>query len=382
VGERVATVEQAAEAFTTLAEAEGAAVPMYARLCRAISADPGLSSLLLEAPVGQRVPVLVLAALHDLVLEQPEVALGRWFPSVGGEADRPGDLEGALRRTVDQHRARLVDRMRHRQVQTNEVNRCTAWRAALSTACHGDDRPLSLVEVGASAGLNLHLDRYRMRFEVAGAAGQDLGPPDSPVHLSTSVRTGALMSPGSRLPPIVWRRGLDLRPLDPTDPADARWLAACVWPEQTVRFERLRAALSLSGDEPAAVVQADLLSGIGEAVLAAPRGSHVVVLSSWVLAYVDRDTRRAFLAELARVAPRVTTDGGRLSLLTLEADHVVPWLTPDPLPPDAPAEQRHASLLGMTALGRDGTVTTRELARCQAHLTWMDLVATPPPGGG
>ena len=73
--ERVATAEAAAAAFRTLADAEGAGIPMYARLCRSIADAPPLASLLLEAPPGQRLPVLLLAALHDVVLGDPEVAL-------------------------------------------------------------------------------------------------------------------------------------------------------------------------------------------------------------------------------------------------------------------------------------------------------------------
>ena len=51
--ERVATTDAAAASFLTLADAEGASIPMYARLCRAIAAAPPLASLLLEAPAGR-----------------------------------------------------------------------------------------------------------------------------------------------------------------------------------------------------------------------------------------------------------------------------------------------------------------------------------------
>ena len=374
MGERVATTEQAAAAFVTLADAEGAAVPMYARLCRTIAADPVLAGLLLEAPAAQRLPVLVLAALHDLVLDHPGLPLARWYPSVGGDPDHDGDLPDALRSAVAHHSERLVDRVRRRQVQTNEVNRCVGWRAALAIACHEDDRPLALVEVGASAGLNLGLDRYCVEFADADGA---VGPPDSPVQLATTVRTGAWPELTGPLPPVVARVGLDQHPLDPADPDDARWLTACCWPEQRDRLDRLRAALAATAEDPPRLVAGDLVDDVAALIDTLPLGVHTVVLSSWTLAYVERDRRSRFAEVLTSAAGRVAAHGGRLTLLTLEADHLLAWITPPPLPRDAAPEVRHASLLALTEFDRQGP-TGRSLARCQAHLAWMDRLSDAP----
>lgn len=373
MGERVATTEQAATAFLTLAEAEGAGIPMYARLCREIAADPELSSLLLEAPPGQRLPVLLLAALHDLVLDHPELPLARWYPSVGGDPDHSAALHDALRSAVDQHRDRLVDRVQHRQVQTNEVNRCVGWRAALSVVCADDDRPLALIEVGASAGLNLGFDRYRIEFDGAGLDGS-VGPPDSGVHLSTTVRSGRWPDLARPLPPVVDRVGLDQHPLDPTDEDDARWLTACCWPEQRARVDRLRAALAATTADPPRLVTGDLVDDLADLIDGAPDGTHTVVMSSWALAYVERERRSQFVQVLRARSERVAARGGRLTLLTLEADHLLPWITPPPVADDAPAEVRHASLLAVTGFD-DGEARGVPLARCQAHLAWMDRLS-------
>jgi hypothetical protein len=381
VNERVATIEAAAAAFENLAEAEGAGIPMYARLCRQIAADPELSSLLLEAPTGQRLPVLLLAAIHDLVLGDPTVPLAAWYPSVGGDADHDGnpesdsDLRAALVTTVTTHRADIVDRVRHRQVQTNEVNRCAAWRAALATVCHGDDRPLALVEVGASAGLNLGVDRYRIEFDGAGLDGP-VGPAPSAVRLATTVRTGQWPELGDPLPPVVSRVGVDQRPLDATDAADARWLTACCWPEQQVRADRLRAALARTAADPPRLVAGDMVDDLAPLVGDSPDGAHTVVLSSWALAYIDRSRRAAFFDTLLAASHRVSARGGRLTLLTLEADHLLPWVAGPPVDDTAPAEVRHASLLAITGFD-GGEVTARPMARCQAHLAWMDRLDGP-----
>jgi hypothetical protein len=368
--ERVATIAEAAEAFDRLADAEGADIPMYARLCREIAADDALAGLLLQAPVGQRLPVLLLAALHDVVLADPSVPLAAWYPSVGGHVDHHSELHAALVHTLALHEDRVLELLAHRQVQTNEVNRCVAWRLGLGTVAAHDDRALALVEVGASAGLNLFPDRYRVELSSRGATAT-LGDADAPVHLSTTLRSGPWPGPLA-IPPVVSRVGLDQRPLDVTDADDARWLTACVWPEQQERFDRLRAAIASCASAPPTVRRGDLVDDLDDVLDRAPASAHVVVLCSWVLAYVERSRRAAFLDRLSTSAARRARDGGALSLLTLEADHVPGWFDPPPVPQDASPSLRHASLLVSTAFDDDGSPRATALARCQAHLRWID----------
>ena len=63
---------------------------------------------------------------------------------------------------------------------------------------------------------------------------------------------------------------------------------------------------------------------------------------------LPRELRSELRSTLVELAAPITAAGGRLSLLTLEADHVLPWLTPPPLPDDASADERHASILAAT----------------------------------
>ena len=56
-------------------------------------------------------------------------------------------------------------------------------------------------------------------------------------------------------PEVVWRAGLDLNPLDVTNPVDLAWLDALIWPEHAHRRARLRAAAALAAAEPALLVQ-------------------------------------------------------------------------------------------------------------------------------
>ena len=389
MAERVATLADAAQAFRTFADAEGARVPTYAAICRIIADDPELHGLLLHAPTGQRLPVLLLAAIHEVVLTQPDTALAPWYPSVSGRAPSSEDPGPALRSTIAAHRDRILGLLRTRQVQTNEVNRCCAWWIALTQLTAEDPRPVHLVEIGASAGLNLLLDRYRYTLGHNGAAGVA----SSPVHLGSELRgheTGGHQTGGHQDTPrvlgaaIVTRVGLDQRPLDITDPADARWLEACVWPEQRVRFDRLTAALGVAALDPPRVVPGDLVDDLSPLLDEAPDGSHVVVLSSWVLAYVSRERRSVFLDLLSGAAVRLASRNVRLTLLTLEAASILDLVAPPPLPADASADEQFASILAITGFSTTSPPTTpppttppptgRVIARCQAHLVWTELL--------
>lgn len=371
MADRVSDHAEAAAAFATFAAAEGHRIPMYARLCSTISERPELHGLLLQAPVGQRLPVLLLAAVHDVVLAHPDCELARWYPSVSGTEVPAEDPAAALLELVELHRERLLDTLRSRVVQTNEVNRSVGWHLALRELCRDDERPLALVELGASAGLNLRLDDYSVEL-VGDDKSTWWGRHDSTVRLSARlVGDGAdRWTSLPAAPPVSWSLGIDDRPVDVTDPDDARWLEACVWPEQPERFERLRHALARAAADPPTVRRGDAVDDLADAIEAAPDETHVVVLSSWVLAYLPRSRRIELLERLHDLEPHVRGRGGRLSLLSLEADHICPWIDPPRQAPDAPPEVVHSSLLALTRIGGAG-VQAEPLARCQAHLAWV-----------
>ncbi len=96
----------------------------------------------------------------------PDLPAARWFASVVGPDALPeGDPWPDVRRTVLDHRAELTHLIATRSTQTNEVNRCVYLAAGLGAVCADlPDRPVVLVELGASAGLLLGVDRYRVEL--------------------------------------------------------------------------------------------------------------------------------------------------------------------------------------------------------------------------
>jgi hypothetical protein len=244
----------------------------------------------------------------------------------------------------------IADVMRSHRTQTNEVGRCSILLPALPPG------PLALVEVGASAGLCLLLDRFH--YELGSTS---LGKPAAPVHLRCTT-IGPVPVP-TTTPTIVWRRGLDTNPIDVHDQEAVRWLLACVWADHPDRRRRLEGAIELARAHPPAVSRGDLVDDLLSVLADVPDDAHLVVFHLAVLGYVDLDRRRAFADVLADVSKRRD-----LVWLSNEAPGVLPEMTAL-----APPVNERQFLLGRTRF-TNGQRRDELLALAHPHgaeLTWL-----------
>lgn len=250
-----------------LLEARGRS-PLYEELATGVASDPEVLALLGPLSFAKRQPNLLLGAVRYLHGAVPDYA--------------------SFRHTVVERwpevRATLLSHM----TQTNEVGRC----ATLLPLLAGLPAPLALLEVGASAGLCLLVDRYRYDY-----GSGVIGPATSPVTLHCDAR-GDTPVP-SRIPEICWRAGIDIAPLDVRDEANVRWLEALVWPDEGDRLTRLRAAVDVARRDPPPVFRCDLRSDLSDVVADVPPDATLVIFHSAVLTYVAAAERQA-LGETAR----------------------------------------------------------------------------------
>jgi hypothetical protein len=61
--------------------------------------------------------------------------------------------------------------------------------------------------------------------------------------------------PTRAVPEVVARVGVDRDPVDVTNADDARWLRACLWPDQPEQMARLEAELALAATAPPLLLQ-------------------------------------------------------------------------------------------------------------------------------
>lgn len=356
---------------------EYAALPLYGVLAREVARDDETAALLLDAGPGQARPVLWFAALHDLVLRRPELPAARWYASVvGREHVATGDPWPDARATVLDHRDDLARLMATHSTQTNEVNRSVYLAVGLALAASDEDvpaatvapfTPIALVELGASAGLLLGLDRYDIRLDSDTGSAQ-LGRPGSPVICSGRDRSTRTVT-DLVVPPIEGRAGVDLHPVHLDDVDAVRWLQACLWPDVPGRVERFTAARDLLLPDPPRVIAGDMVDAMPSAVEWARAGAvadvHVVVFSSWALTYVARDRRR----DLETAMQELSRDVRRLSWLTAEPPGCAPGVTP---PPSAPLGGG-GTVLGLRRWRSGVELPTVTLGTCHPHGEWLDL---------
>ena len=294
--------------------------PLYAALCRRLARDPRVGAI---APdLRWDFPLRLLGGLHYLVL--------------GGEAS--WDDVG---RALDEHPGFLA-RFTTEPVQTNEVARAWALLPGLLWAAGPDCRPVELLELGASAGLLLHLDGYGYRYR-AGRWG-DGGRP----LLRGDDRGGPPASLLARPLSIARRRGVDHRPVDTSTAEGVRLLEAFVWPDQSERRGRLREAVATAREQPVELVAGDYVDLLPQ--LLRDRGDALtVVMSSITTVYLDDDRYAGLVDALARAG----------------ADGPLAWLSFE-----GPRHDREFDgvLLELTTWPGG---ETRRLAQVDHHAAWM-----------
>lgn len=180
----------------------------------------------------------IAGALHREVLAGRAPLLARHFPSAGGQ---PGDsLIDDYLTTLRTHEEAVRHGLK-RTVQTNEVGRTTMLATGMTFfAAAIESSGLHLREVGSSCGLNLNIDKYFFANNTG-----TYGDEDSRVRFEH----GAWGTPQpniSRCPAIISRRGCDIAPLNARNEEDRLTLLSFVWPDQDLRFTRLRAALDIA----------------------------------------------------------------------------------------------------------------------------------------
>ena len=266
--------------------------PLYERVAVALSESGEALRAIEAAPARKRRPEVILAALHDLALAGRAPALAAAYAAEDGDAAAGAAIEVLLRMTDS-----VVAIAVRRQVRTNETGRCAVLYPAIAEAARrAGANAVGLIDVGCSAGLNLNVDRVGITY----SNGQSLGDPSSAVQLPASI-VGDRPVPARAMPEVVARIGVDLDPVDVTDADDARWLRACLRPDQPERAARLEAEMALATTPPL-LLQGDAVEVMPDAFARVPADALPVVTTTWALSRFPLESRLRFLHRLDEAA--------------------------------------------------------------------------------
>jgi hypothetical protein len=264
--------------------------PLYRSLCMSAAHDRDLLEILTERRTGQQPSYLLLGAVHYLLLRGMQHRLRGFYPSlVGSAAADPKDAGPVFLDFCRVHRAELRRLVRERLVQTNVVKRSVSLKIAMSLIADRCDRPVHLIEVGASSGVHLLFDRYRYII-----GGQASGPADAAVIIETKWLGSELPPAYDLCPPIASRTGVDINPVDVTDADERLWLRALVWPENQQEAGLLSAAFDQLIESPVDVIAGDAIDICPSLGRRLPPGEPRVVFHAATRMHVPPERRAEF----------------------------------------------------------------------------------------
>lgn len=319
--------------------------PFTARLCAAtadiLDATTSLGARVLGWPGETMRDALALrlcGGLHALVRAGRVPELARLYPPAPPPSEEL--LRVVLARTFTEQAAAL-DPWLDGAPQTNEVGRSAVLMSGLLVIAEEFGLPLRLFELGASAGLNLQLDRYGYEL-----GGLEAGERRSKVRLAPEWKGAPPRSAPVR---IAARAGVDLNPIDPV--ADRERLLAYLWPDQQARLARAEAALDIAARDPPRIDTADAADWLEAQLPIVPEaGIGRVVLHSVAYQYFPPAARQ-------RIRARLTAAGA-----AARADAPLAWLRFEKLERD-----EHFSLRLRTWPGEE-----KLLAWSHPHGTWIE----------
>jgi len=325
--------------------------PLYTKIIEGVSGDEEIKALATTARKGQPPANVLLAAVHYLLLRGAQHPLRRFYPNLNGGARIENENPfPPFRSFIAEHRSELASLITNGVTNTNEVGRSVYLHAAFRALAAEAGDPLHLVEIGPSAGLNQFWDRYGVRYRKGGEAFS-IGPRDATLVLETDLR-GDHLPPLGATPRVASRVGLELNPVDLSNPDRRDWLKALVWPDQIARFTQLEKALAIAsqGEKPN-IRAGDALSLLPDVLRELPEDQTVCVYHTFVVYQFSEEGREAIHDLLTAVGLRRPV--WRLSI--------------------------EGTLFGETPIllyrYHDGVRDKRTLGHCSPHGAWLEWLA-------
>jgi hypothetical protein len=290
--------------------------PFTARFCELVAERLDRSTTVGEAVLdwpgdagvkGDLLPARLAGALHALVIDAREPGLTAVYPPQDATDDT---LWSGIVAAMKNHGDFILDRLKSAP-QTNEVRRSAALLPSFLTVAELTGKPLRLLEVGASMGLNLNCDRFHYDL-----GGFKWGDPAAAVRLAPTWEGGT--PPAAKLE-IAERAGCDLNPLDPHSDDDTLRLLSYLWADQADRVTRTRAAIDIARMSPARIDRADALVWLQEQLAEPRNGVATIVYHSIAWQYLPPEARAKGDAIIAEAGDRATEDAP-LCRLQMEAD--------------------------------------------------------------
>jgi hypothetical protein len=248
-------------------------------------------------PRADAVAMRLAGALHYAVLSNRDPALAALYPAQC-PAWRMEEVWPVARAFLARERDWVQDFIKY-PPQTNETRRSVVLLAAFLTFARDWRGPMDMLELGASAGLNLYWDRFRYR-----TAGWSWGDGASPVLIETDWRGPS--PPVDVRPNVCARAACDQNPLDIADPEQRLRLKSYIWADQPERLARFDGAVTLALASNTRVDRADASIWLPQKLATRAMDAATIVYHSVFLQYPPPPARQAIVDAIAAAGAAAT----------------------------------------------------------------------------
>ena len=278
------------ENFSTI-ECKGSS-ELYEFLSIKVSEDNEILELCKEAREGQPVPNLLFGAVHYLLLKGMNHPVKQYYPSIVGNYRKVEEQAFiSFKEFCNIYKEEIILILKTKLVQTNEVRRCSYLYPIISLIYSKVKKPLSLVEIGTSAGLQLLWDKYSYSY----GTDEIYGDKNSSVHITSDVKGGKIPEMLPEAPPVSSKIGLDLHVNDLRDVEDYLWLKALIWPEHRERLELFEKAAECYKENPVELIEGDGVNLLTEVLETLSEDTAICVFHTHVANQLPEDLKHTLI---------------------------------------------------------------------------------------
>jgi len=273
---------------------------LYESLSLKIAADDELLDLSLNAKEGQPVPNLLFGAVHYLLLKGNEHVLKEYYQSI---VRHPLELENSFDVFKDFckiYKDDIISILKNKLVQTNEVRRCAYLYPSFCFIYNKIKKPLSLIEIGTSSGLQLLWDKYNYSY----GTNEIFGNKDSNIRISAEIKGDNFPLFLHNSPPVISKVGLDLHINNLGDSEDYLWLKSLIWPEHLERLALFENAAQHFIENPVNLIEGDGIALLTDIVEQAPNDSAICIFHTHVANQIPKKLKYKLIEDIKTIGSK------------------------------------------------------------------------------
>jgi hypothetical protein len=270
---------------------------LYEQLSIKIADDDEVLQMASHVRQGQPIPNLLFGAVHYLLLKGKNHKLKEYYGSIVNNPREAATAFASFKDFCLQHRNEIVSILKSKLVQTNEVRRCAYLYPSFCYIYEKTKRPLALIEIGTSAGLQLFWDKYCYSYN----SNEIYGNINSELIIKSEIlgdRSPFLLN---HSPPVTTRVGVDLHINDLNDPEDYLWLKSLIWPEHTERITNFEKAVRCLKEQSLELIEGDGVKLLTEIASKIPQESVICVFHTHVANQIPQDDKYELIDRLHKL---------------------------------------------------------------------------------